>query len=85
MKSRLTKTLILDIVTYIIMIMLVFLWLLPIYVTVSTSFKTRPQIFSRTPLVIFTPTLGNYVKLFEQYDFLKWMLNSFTISLTLHF
>ncbi len=47
-----------------------FLWML------SSSFKTQVDIVSWPPKLIFSPTLQNYRKVFEEQDFLKYFLNS---------
>lgn len=47
-----------------------FLWML------SSSFKTQVDIISWPPKFIFSPTLQNYGKIFEEQDFLQYFLNS---------
>jgi multiple sugar transport system permease protein len=47
-----------------------FLWML------ASSFKTQVDIVSWPPKLIFSPTLQNYLKVFEEQDFLKYFLNS---------
>jgi multiple sugar transport system permease protein len=47
-----------------------FLWML------ASSFKTQVDIISWPPKFIFTPTLQNYQKVFDEQDFLKYFLNS---------
>ncbi len=47
-----------------------FLWML------SSSFKTQVDIISWPPKLLFAPTLQNYMKVFEEQDFLKYFLNS---------
>jgi multiple sugar transport system permease protein len=47
-----------------------FLWML------VSSFKTQVDIISWPPRLIFSPTLQNYRKVFEEQDFLKYFLNS---------
>jgi multiple sugar transport system permease protein len=41
-----------------------------------TSLKSQPDVFSRIPLVIFRPTLGNYASLFVQQPFAQNLANS---------
>jgi len=56
-------------------------WILfPIFWALITSFKTKAEIFTVTPTIFFTPTLKNYVELFTELSFERWMLNSFIVS-----
>ena len=62
----------------IIFIIIAEIWsLFPIFWTLITSLKTKAEIFALTPSLFFTPTLKNYVNLFTELSFGKWMLNSF--------
>ena len=47
-----------------------FLWML------ASSFKTQVDIISWPPKLVFSPTLQNYRKVFDEQDFLKYFLNS---------
>jgi multiple sugar transport system permease protein len=47
-----------------------FLWML------ASSFKTQVDIISWPPRLIFSPTLQNYLRVFDEQDFLKYFLNS---------
>ena len=47
-----------------------FLWML------ASSFKTQVDIIAWPPKFIFEPTLQNYLKVFEEQDFLKYFINS---------
>jgi multiple sugar transport system permease protein len=47
-----------------------FLWM------VSSSFKTQVDIIAWPPKLFFTPTVRNYLKVFDEQDFLKYFLNS---------
>lgn len=51
-----------------------FLWML------SASFKTQVQVLSSQHLFFFTPTFKNYVTVFREYDYLKFIANSFAIA-----
>ena len=53
-----------------LMVLFPFLWML------SSSFKTQVDIISWPPKLLFSPTLQNYQKVFEEQDFLKYFLNS---------
>ena len=47
-----------------------FLWML------ASSFKTQVDIIAWPPKFFFEPTLQNYLKVFEEQDFLKYFINS---------
>lgn len=52
----------------------------PIGWMVLTSFKTEIEAFSTPPSIVFTPTLENYAAVQSRIDYLKFALNSVTIS-----
>lgn len=51
-----------------------FLWML------ASSFKTQPDIVSWPPTLLFSPTLDNYRRVFDEQDFLKYFLNSTVVA-----
>ncbi|GHU25802.1 sugar ABC transporter permease [Betaproteobacteria bacterium] len=53
-----------------LMVLFPFLWML------SSSFKTQVDIIAWPPRLFFEPTLQNYIKVFEEQDFLKYFVNS---------
>ena len=53
-----------------------FLWML------SSSFKTQVDIIAWPPRFLFTPTLQNYRKVFDEQDFLKYFLNSTIVAVS---
>ena len=53
-----------------------FLWM------VSSSFKTQVDIVSWPPKLIFSPIIGNYIKVFAEQNFLKYFVNSSVIGVT---
>ena len=53
-----------------VVVLFPFLWML------VSSFKTQVDIISWPPKLIFSPTLQNYHRVFEEQDFLKYFLNS---------
>lgn len=53
-----------------------FVWML------ASSFKTQVDIVAWPPRLIFTPILGNYVKVFQEQNFLKYFINSSIVGLT---
>ncbi|MCP4398631.1 MAG: carbohydrate ABC transporter permease [bacterium] len=56
--------------------------LLPIYVMITTSFKTRVDAFSIPPKWFFTPTLDNYKEVLFSQNFGRYFTNSLIIALT---
>jgi multiple sugar transport system permease protein len=54
----------------------VLVWLFPLLWILLTSFKTRPDIFSRIPLFAFVPTLDNYVAVLSRSEFTEGLINS---------
>lgn len=65
----------------ILLIIIAEIWtLFPIFWATLTSFKTKAEIFNPTPSIFFEPTLKNYIDLFAELSFGKWMLNSFIVS-----
>jgi len=68
-------------VLIVVLILIAELWtLFPIFWTLLTSLKTKAEIFTLTPTIFFTPTLKNYINLFTELSFGKWMLNSFILA-----
>jgi multiple sugar transport system permease protein len=57
-------------------IAVVVLWLFPLVWILLTSLKTRPDIFSRVPLLLFRPTLENYVSVLSRSEFTTGLANS---------
>lgn len=65
------------------LVVLALLWSgFPIYLVVASSFKSPHQIFEVPPSLVFTPTLQNYVALWNEWpDFFANMKNSLIITL----
>ena len=53
-----------------------FIWML------ASSFKTQVDIVAWPPRLIFSPILGNYVKVFHEQNFLKYFINSSIVGIT---
>ncbi|MFC0214925.1 carbohydrate ABC transporter permease [Paenibacillus chartarius] len=66
-----------SILTYVVIVVFAFpfVWML------LASFKTQAQIMSTDQLFIFKPTTKNYTSVFQEYDFLKFIVNSFIVAL----
>lgn len=55
-------------------------WLFPLIWMFLTSFKARPDIFSRIPSFVFAPTLDNYTALFENSEYVSALANSVKVA-----
>jgi multiple sugar transport system permease protein len=53
-----------------------FVWML------ASSFKTQVDIVAWPPKLVFSPILGNYVKVFREQNFLKYFINSSIVGIT---
>lgn len=77
-KKRIKNT-----ISHIVLVLLAFIWLIPIIWIVLTSFSTQTGIYS--PNVIPKEfTINNYVKLFtetDQFYFAKWFANTFIVAI----
>jgi len=70
-----TKTLIIiGILTCVMITFIPYFWMF------LSSFKTRVDLLSTTPKLIFKPTLANYPKAFFELGFLKYLINSIIVS-----
>ncbi|MCE5329222.1 carbohydrate ABC transporter permease [bacterium] len=68
--------------TYIILIIQSLVIIYPIFLTITTSLKTNRQIF-KNPFGMPTDfNLGNYIKLFEKANYVKYFLNSLIVSVS---
>lgn len=63
-----------------LLVAVVLAFLFPFFWMLLASFKTQQQIMSTQNVLFFTPTFQNYADVFEQYDFLKFIINSFIIA-----
>ena len=70
-----------EISRYVAMLVLAFITLLPIFVMISTSFKSPLDIQSRVPIWFFMPTFGNYEAIITQNRFLPFLISSAVIGL----
>jgi multiple sugar transport system permease protein len=64
----------------VLLVAVVLAFLFPFIWMILASLKTQQQIISNENILIFKPTFDNYVAVFEQYDFLKFIVNSFIIA-----
>lgn len=80
MSSR-TKRLINTILSNLILVIASLAILLPIIWIIRTSLANRLIAYKIPPEWIFTPTFDNYLVIFQQYPFQKYLLNSIYISI----
>ena len=72
MNNKLIST----ILFYLLVLFIALVVLFPFLWMLSSSFKTQVDIISWPPKLFFEPTLQNYLKVFEEQDFLKYFINS---------
>src|SRR5262249_17759825 len=65
---------------YATLLVLAAVFLFPLLWVVGLSFKTQIQVFAMPPLLIWTPTLANYVSVLHSTDLLQAFINSLLIS-----
>lgn len=63
-----------------LLVAVVLAFLFPFFWMILASFKTQQQILSTENVLIFKPTFQNYIAVFEQYSFMKFIVNSFFIA-----
>lgn len=65
---------------YALLVLASLIILFPIYVMITTSFKTRVQTFSMPPTWLFTPTLKNYAAVIFEQNFARYLGNSVVVA-----
>ena len=73
---RWNKAAVLAMAHYVVAVAVVLVWLFPLLWILLTSLKNRPDIFSRIPLFVFHPTLGNYLSVLSRREFTEGLINS---------
>jgi multiple sugar transport system permease protein len=66
--------------SYLLLALILLVVCFPILWMLLASFKTQVQIQSPKNMFLFTPTGKNYAAVFQNYDFLKPILNSFIVA-----
>jgi multiple sugar transport system permease protein len=70
-------------VKYLIIIVMTFVFIFPIFWLVGTSFKNPVDIFAYPPIFIpSTPTLDHYALLFGEAEIMKYILNSIIVGVS---
>lgn len=68
---------------YVLLILLSFLFLIPIVWVIASSFKSTGELFAWPPTLFGkNPTLENYIKAFGQGDFVQYFSNTVFVSIT---
>jgi ABC-type glycerol-3-phosphate transport system permease component len=67
---------------YVVLALILFVTLFPLYWVVTTSLKTLRDAFAMPPVWLFSPTLENYGKILSNPVFLKGFANSMIISIS---
>ena len=71
---------------YVVMYGIAFLWVIPVLWMADTAFKPRSDIFTIPPMWIPSHfTLFNVQRLFTQWPFLRWLLNSLIVATSVTF
>ena len=70
------------IVFYVVLALILFITLFPLYWVVTTSLKTLRDAFAMPPVWLFSPTLENYGKVLTNPVFIKGFANSMIISIS---
>jgi len=65
---------------YILLAVVLMLFMTPIYLIIVSSLKPAPDMFSRPPAFIFTPTLQHYYDLFTMRPFHLQIMNSLIVA-----
>jgi len=76
-----TKRVWLDRFLFMLIIAVTLAFLFPFIWMLLASFKTQSQILSTDSLFIFQPTGENYATVFKEYNYTKFILNSFIVAL----
>ena len=69
-----------DVVRHLLVLLVLVIFLFPIYWMIATSFKSSQDILTRPPTWVFTPTLDNYIYAFEKADFGRYIGNTLYIA-----
>lgn len=78
--KRSIKTLIKKILIWSVIAIVVVLAIFPVVWLASTSLKNEREAFSTPPVWIFRPIFDNYISIFRDYDFGKYLLNSIVVG-----
>ncbi len=63
-----------------LVLLIIVSFLFPFFWMILASFKTQVQIMSTGNILLFKPTLNNYLSVFEEHNFTKFIMNSFIVG-----
>ncbi len=66
---------------YVVLIVMVFLILFPLFVTVMSAFNVTNSLYSTSLIPERFSLTENFVRLFEETEYLRWYVNTFSISI----
>lgn len=66
--------------TYSLLIIILFIWAFPVIWVITTSLKSRTEIFTLPPKIIFSPIIGHYIEAFTAHHILQSVLNSLLVA-----
>ncbi|MFD1781543.1 carbohydrate ABC transporter permease [Fredinandcohnia salidurans] len=69
-----------ELIRYVLIAFVSLVFLFPFVWMIIASLKNQAQIMSTDSIFIFTPSLKNYTEVFAQYDFIKFIVNSFIVA-----
>lgn len=75
-RKRVIKRTVRRILFWFILALILLFFMVPLIWLVSTSFKNYIDAFAMPPKIIFTPTLENYITVFNKANFFNYMKNS---------
>ncbi|WP_213581860.1 carbohydrate ABC transporter permease [Paenibacillus sp. J2TS4] len=64
-----------------LVLVVTFMFLFPFLWMILASFKTQSQIMSKGSFLFFEPTFNNYKSVFAEYNYTKYIINSFVVGL----
>jgi multiple sugar transport system permease protein len=79
-RHRTRSTIVWNVVKYLLLALILFFTVFPVYWIFASSFKPATDFFSVPPSFVFKPTLANYQKIFNQPTFLKYLQNSLIVA-----
>lgn len=70
------------VIFYILLIACMVFFFYPVYFALSLAFQSNASIFTIPPNYIFTPTLANFEKVINSWEFTKYLTNSVVVSVS---
>ncbi|PLS18644.1 sugar ABC transporter permease [Bacillus sp. M6-12] len=70
-----------NILYYILILLVTLVFIFPFLWMILASLKTQAQIMSSDSLLFFKPTFENFISVFNEYDYIQFIFNSFIVAL----